>query len=103
MLPVGALLPTGLVLDGQIRLEVIGAGEDVADAHDIGERGSGLCQRVGDVAEGLLGLLGDILGDRHGFVIEAGGPRHHDPAINDDDARIAHGFLEGQAGRDQAS
>ena len=76
------------------RLEVLGARQQVAHAHDVVEAGTGLLERRGDRAQRLVGLLGDVVGDRHRRVVEAGGARDEDPIAVGHGARVADLALE---------
>jgi hypothetical protein len=80
------------------------AGDDDADAHDICEGASGLFETPVDVGEGLLRLIGDVVGDFHRVVVETGTAGHEDPAvIVDDDTRIVQKFLEVRSPADPAA
>jgi hypothetical protein len=54
-------------------------------------------QRRFDVAEGLVHLLGQIVGDRHLGVVEAGRAGDEDPLAIDHGAGIAIGFLKARS------
>ena len=59
-------------------LEVLAPGQDVAHAHDVDERRTGLRQRGRDVAHRLSALDDDVVGHRHRRVVEAGGAGHEE-------------------------
>jgi len=81
-------------------LEVLAAGQDVADADDLGEGGSGLVQGGLDGAEREGALVLDGVGDGHGHRIGAGGAGDEDPRRRDHGAAVADAGLVGGGGGD---
>ena len=75
----------------------------IAHPDHIGHGGAGLLQRDVDVSHRLLALRDDIVGDRHGCVVEAGRSRDKNPFAVDDGTRIADLHLEARARRNEPS
>ena len=61
------------------------------------QAGAGLLQRGLDVAQALLGLRLDAVGDAHGAVVETRGARDEHPVALHHGARVADLLFEGRA------
>jgi hypothetical protein len=96
------LIAAGAVVGG-LGWVVLGVGQNVHHAHDIGEGRAGLGKCRADIAQALFGLRCHVVDDGHGRVVEAGGARNKDPVTVDDGARVTDLGFEGGAGADETT
>src|SRR5882757_735978 len=77
--------------------------EQVVHPNDVVERGAGLGERGADVAQALLGLGDNTVGEGHRRVVESRRPGHEHPLAVDHGPRVADVLLERRARRDESA
>src|SRR5712664_1947226 len=81
--------------------KVLGLWKNVRDPNDVPKTGPGLLEGRLDVPQALLGLLDQVVRNRHRLIIEPGRARDEDPLPIDDRPRIADLSLERRTRADE--
>src|SRR6266545_5957543 len=92
-----------LAADREHGVGILGVGDVIGGAHDIGHRETGTLQRLFDGLEAISRLARDIRRHRHGGVIVAGGAGDEGEIAIDDGAAVAGGLFEWRAGGDETA